>query len=105
VPSPPSPSPSPTPQPPPEPGGEKIDLKGTVSGLHGSCPDITFAVSGRKVTADRNTEFKKADCDAVKNGVSVEVKGLTRTDGTVRASQIEIRIDKGNEGGDEEDDD
>ncbi len=71
-----------------------------MSGLHGSCPNVTFALSGYTVVANRNTEFKKDACGALKNGVSVEVKGTTQADGTVSASRIEVKKDK-----DEGDDD
>jgi Domain of unknown function (DUF5666) len=75
-----------------------VDLKGAVSGLHGSCPTITFAVSDRTVVADPNTEFKKDGCEAVKNGVTVQVRGTTQADGTVIASRIDIEKSKKDEG-------
>ena len=51
--------------------------------------------------ADRGTEFKKGDCEAVKNGVDVDVRGTTQGDGTVRASRIEVMKDKGDDDGDD----
>jgi hypothetical protein len=65
-----------------------------VSSLQGACPNITFSVSGRKVIADRDTEFRKSECGAVKNGTSIQVKGTTQPDGSVRAAQIEVKKDK-----------
>jgi hypothetical protein len=66
--------------------------------LHGSCPNITFAVSGRTIVTDRDTEFKKDGCEAVKNGVTVQVRGTTQADGTVSASRIDIEKSKKDEG-------
>jgi uncharacterized protein DUF5666/all-beta uncharacterized protein len=90
-PAPAPPPPSPAPAPPPPPAGQDIELKGTISGLGGSCPAIRFSVSGRTVTADSGTEFDKKPCRDLRNGTNVEVKGRTQSDGSVRASKIEAK--------------
>lgn len=66
--------------------------------MRGSCPNLTFAVSGHTVVADRNTEFKKDGCEALKNGITVQVRGTAQADGTVSASRIDIEKSKKDEG-------
>jgi hypothetical protein len=99
-PSPPAPKPPPPPPPPPPPSpkpGPSIDLKGTISGLSGSCPAVKFTVRDRDVAADTDTEFKHGSCDRLSNGLEVEVKGQLWSDGVVRASKIELKKEKGDE--------
>jgi Domain of unknown function (DUF5666) len=76
-----------------------IELHGALSELRGSCPNVTFTLSGRAVAADASTKFEKRSCGALKNGTKIEVKGRTQPDDTVRASKIEIKDDDDDHGG------
>ena len=64
-------------------------LHGAVSGLTGTCPALTFMVSGTTVSTSSSTEFVGGSCSAVVNGVSVAVDGAT-TNGTVTARRVVV---------------
>ncbi len=81
---------------------EEVELEGSVSGLGGSCPVLTFTVDGRTVTTDSSTEFKDGTCGDVQDGVQVEVEGLLQPDGTVFASKVELDIEEVEEEEEEE---
>ncbi len=74
------------PPPPPPP----VMTEGTVSGLGGTCPAITFTVAGKSFTTDNQTRFGDAGCAAVKNDVKVGVAYQTRTDGSVRVLTVKV---------------
>jgi hypothetical protein len=66
-------------------------VNGPVSGLSGTCStNLTFTVDGTKVTADSTTQFVAGTCAQMVNGVTVHVEGSRQTDGSVKASRIEI---------------
>jgi hypothetical protein len=76
-----------------------VSLDGRVSGLGGSCPNVTFTVRGTTVIASGSTDYKKKDsCRGIRNGRSIEVNGHRWTDGSVRADSIDVA-------GDDDDDD
>jgi hypothetical protein len=81
----------PAPPPPPPPG--PADASGTVTGLSGSCPSISFQVGGRSLVADGHTTYsgKNASCVALRNGSTVEVKARWQPDGTALADKIAIK--------------
>jgi hypothetical protein len=58
----------------------RIELRGLVSNLSGSCPAITFTVNGQSVTTSAATVFEDGTCGSVQNGTRVEVKGNTTTE-------------------------
>jgi len=92
-PPPPAPAPPP-PSPPPSPGprpGQPIEFDGSVSGLSGHCPNITFGAAGYTVTADGSTDYtKKSDCGDLRQGSRISVKGVTQAGGSVHANRIEV---------------
>lgn len=64
------------------------EATGTISGLSGACPAITFTLAGKTVRATSSTEFKAITCAAVANGTKLKVEGTTQTDGSVIAREI-----------------
>jgi len=72
-------------------GGMSIDLRGTISGLAGtaSCPLISFNLGSTPVQSQATTMFKPS-CAGLKNGDSVDVKGML-VSGTLMASKIDRR--------------
>ena len=64
------------------------ELHGTVSGLLGTCPSLTFFVSGARVTTNASTRFEDG-CTALRNDHRVEVKGSLTSDGTLIATKVE----------------
>jgi len=78
--------------------GTAYEGKGTIGGLSGSCPTVTFSltlatvVSSSTVTVYTNTAtvFSGGGCsDLMKTGLKVLVKGTKQTDGKVLATKIE----------------
>jgi len=69
-------------------GASTSELKGTLSGLAGQCPTLTFSVQGVTVTTSSETKFSDVTCAGVKEGMSVEVKG-SKTGTTLAATKVE----------------
>jgi hypothetical protein len=111
TPNPPAPAPpvppAPTPTPPPEPAplpppplpppppppsvGKKVNFDGKLSNLSGLCPGVRFTVDGFTVETDLATDFNKSNCGDVRDGRSVSGEGVTRSDGTIRATEIQVK--------------
>jgi uncharacterized protein DUF5666 len=68
-------------------GGE-ARLEGSIAGLGGACPSLTFSVSGSTVSTSASTRFDDA-CSSLKNGDRVEVRGVRQTNNVVAASRVE----------------
>jgi hypothetical protein len=68
---------------------EANEMTGTVSGLTGTCPALTFTVNARVVKTSSATVFDDR-CTTVTNGVRVEVKGTRANDGTFTATRVEL---------------
>lgn len=66
------------------------ELEGTVSGLTGTCPNITFTVRGVTVKANGTTRFDDGSCAGVRNNSRVEVHGQRQADGSIQAARIEL---------------
>ncbi len=68
--------------------GSTVTLEGAVGALSGTCPTLTFRVSGTAVTTNASTQFEGGGCNAVRNGAKVEVTGTRQADGSVLASKV-----------------
>jgi hypothetical protein len=64
------------------------ELKGAVSGLTGTCPNVSFMVGGAKVTTSATTEFEPS-CADITNDTVIEVKGSRQADGAIAAAKVE----------------
>jgi hypothetical protein len=67
----------------------EVEVEGTLSGLGGACPSITFTVSGRSVATNGGTRFDDTTCAALKSGDRVEVKGVRQANNVVLANRVE----------------
>lgn len=67
--------------------------EGTVSGLAGTCPAITFVVATRTVVTNPTTEFHDITCLQVLNNTNVRVRGTLQANGTVLATRVDIKTD------------
>jgi hypothetical protein len=90
APPPPTPAPPPPAPAPPPATPETVEFDGTVIGLVGACPNVTFTAAGRIVVTDGSTEFKKGQCRDLSLGDRVRVRGTT-SGGPVTADRIEFR--------------
>lgn len=67
------------------------EVEGVVSNLSGNCPDFTFTLQGPTVKTAATTEFKHGPCAAVVNGARLKVKGERQADGSIKATEVEIK--------------
>jgi hypothetical protein len=71
---------------------DELEMRGTVSGLTGTCPALTFTLGTtdpRTVMTSANTRFEDMSCSRIQNGSRVEVEG--RLDGaTIMATEVEF---------------
>jgi hypothetical protein len=70
-----------------ETGGE-FEIEGSLGGLKGTCPALTFGVNGFTVVTNSATTFEGAACTALKSGDKVKVNGTKQGDGSVLASRV-----------------
>jgi hypothetical protein len=70
------------------PSGE-FSIEGSMGGLKGSCPSVTFKVNGYSIATGASTAFPNAACSSFKNGDKVRVKGLRQADESVNATSVE----------------
>jgi hypothetical protein len=83
----------PPPPPPPPPGGQS-ELDGRVSALRGSCPNLTFTLSGSSVYTDGGTQYRGGNCKQMEEGQGVSVAGQRKSDGRVSADRIDLKPKK-----------
>jgi uncharacterized protein DUF5666 len=62
--------------------------QGVVSGLSGTCPDITFTLNSVTVKANGATRYERASCAQLRNTIRLEVHGQRQTDSSVLATRI-----------------
>jgi uncharacterized protein DUF5666 len=60
----------------------------------GTCPDITFVLSGAAVYADKSTKYKGGNCKHFEGDEVIGVSGTRESDGRVRADEIDLRKPK-----------
>lgn len=68
-------------------GGE-FEIEGSVGGLKGACPSVSFNVNGFSITTTSATVFEGGTCLALKSGDKVTVKGTKQADGSVTATRV-----------------
>lgn len=68
-------------------GGE-FEIEGSVGGLRGVCPVVSFSVNGFSVTTNASTTFEGGTCSSLKSGDKVTVKGVKQADGSVAATRV-----------------
>ncbi len=78
---------------PPDKGEAEAEAEGTVSGLGGTCPSLTFTVHSTRVSTSASTQFLKGTCGQLTNGTKVEVDGARQSDGSITAAKVQV--DKG----------
>jgi hypothetical protein len=72
---------------------EDFEVEGTVSGLSGTCPNLTFVVNGTTVVTNSVSKFDDGPCTGVQNGLRVEVEGLRQSNGSLLAHKVELDDD------------
>jgi hypothetical protein len=68
-------------------GGE-FEIEGSLGGLKGTCPALTFGVNGFAITTTAATVFEGGACSTLKSGDKIVVKGTRQADGSVLATRV-----------------
>lgn len=68
------------------PGG-LFQISGSMGGLKGTCPSVTFVVNGFSIFTDATTLFTPP-CSTFKSGTKVTVNGVTQPNGSVKATSV-----------------
>ena len=63
-------------------------ITGTISGLAGTCPAISFALEGKTMKTNASTAFADRACSALANGQRVTVTGASQSDNSVLAMKV-----------------
>jgi hypothetical protein len=71
-----------------DPTGNDVEIEGSVGGLKGSCPSLSFGINGYAVTTNGVTTFVGLTCPAMKSGDKVKVNGTKQGDGSVLATKV-----------------
>ncbi len=66
----------------------EVEFTGSLSGLAGTCPNLTFSVRSQSVRTNGSTRFENIACTGLRNGVAIEVKGVAQPDRSVLAARI-----------------
>jgi hypothetical protein len=72
-------------------GLERVTVSGVVSDVVGACPDVTFQFGSLALAVNGSTIFVKGTCSDLQSGVTVEAKGMRRTDGSVLATMLKFK--------------
>ena len=67
--------------------GRLFEIEGSMGGVHGSCPALTFGVNGYDIVTDSGTSFSPV-CSQLKSGDKVKVNGIVLAGGSVRATSV-----------------
>ncbi len=67
----------------------EFDATGPISGLGGTCPALSFTLSGTPIDTDASTKFHGRSCSSLQNGDRVEVKGTKQPSGHVLATKVD----------------
>jgi hypothetical protein len=67
--------------------GDVMEIAGSLGGLQGVCPVVSFGVNGYKVQTNAATTFELA-CASLKSGTKVDVTGIRQADGGILATRV-----------------
>jgi hypothetical protein len=69
--------------------GGAFVIEGSVGGLKGTCPNLSFGVNGHSIVTTAATGFVPTTaCADLKSGTKVEVEGTHQADGSVQATKV-----------------
>ncbi|HYN10708.1 MAG TPA: DUF5666 domain-containing protein [Vicinamibacterales bacterium] len=67
--------------------GKLFEIEGSMGGVKGSCPTLSFGVNGFDIVTDGGTSFSPA-CSQLKSGNKVKVNGVVQAGSTVKATSV-----------------
>ena len=70
-----------------------MEFDGTIVGLSGGCPNVTFTVGGLTIETDRSTGYTKSKCSDLHRGRDVSGAGMAQPNGPIKATDLRIQKD------------
>lgn len=70
-----------------DPAGGEFEIEGSVGGLSGTCPAVSFKVNGYSISTTASTSFE-VSCASLRNGTRVKVNGTRQADDSVSATRV-----------------
>ena len=67
--------------------GSAFEIEGSIGGVKGTCPSLTFSVNGYAVTTNAGTAFTPA-CSTFKSGTKATVEGIMQSNGSITATSV-----------------
>src|SRR5262245_13910311 len=69
--------------------GSLFEIEGSMGGVKGTCPSLTFSINGFDITTDAGTIFTPACTTAAyKSGTKATVDGIVQPNGSVKATSV-----------------
>jgi hypothetical protein len=68
--------------------GGQVEIEGSVGGLKGACPSLSFGINGYAIVTNGSTTFDGLTCGAIKSGDKVKVTGTKQANGSVLATKV-----------------
>ncbi len=69
---------------------EEVTVSGEIAGLTGSCPNVTFTLSGTTIVTSAATQYRANEaCGNFRNGRQARVRGRVQPNGSVLAVHVE----------------
>jgi hypothetical protein len=72
--------------------GFTAPVVGIVSGLTGTCPEVTFVLSGVTIHVTGATKFESGTCADVQNGVRAGAIGTKNANGVIEAVRVKVGV-------------
>jgi hypothetical protein len=70
--------------------GTATPVVGIVTSVSGTCPDLTFVLSGVTIHLGARTRFEGGACGDVKEGMRAGAIGVNRPDGSIDAARLRV---------------
>ncbi|MBL0171200.1 MAG: hypothetical protein IPP90_10800 [Gemmatimonadaceae bacterium] len=71
-----------------DPAAAAVMMTGSVSGVVGSCPTVTFTLERRTIKTTGSTSFGDSKCTDLVNSARVEIGGVVQADGSIWARTV-----------------
>jgi hypothetical protein len=69
--------------------GSPFEIEGSMGGVKGTCPSLTFSINGFAIATDAATLFTPACSSAAfKSGTKATVEGIVQSNGSVKATSV-----------------
>lgn len=69
----------------------KMEVKGPVTEVSGSCPSLQFKVGKQTISTHDKTDFDDGNCPEIANGRVVEVEGKIGAQGNLEAREVDLK--------------